>query len=164
MEDRLRRIIPDRARWLALSLVIISASAAWVWSSVVPDSETTGGRIPSPREGFLAPDFTLDLLTGGQMTLSDQQGKVVIINFWASWCPPCKMVEPLIDDLSTELNEKVKIGKMNVDQNPSRRAEYDILGVPTFIIFKDGKEVERRVGAQSKEQLRDLVQKGGVKL
>jgi len=69
MEQRLRKLIPDRSRWLVLTLVVFTAGAAWVWSSAVPDSATTGGRIPSPREGFLAPDFTLDLLTGGEMTV-----------------------------------------------------------------------------------------------
>lgn len=99
MEQRLRKLIPDRSRWLVLTLVVFTAGAAWVWSSAVPDSATTGGRIPSPREGFLAPDFTLDLLTGGEMTLSEQKGKVVIINLWASWCPPCKAEMPALQEV-----------------------------------------------------------------
>jgi peroxiredoxin len=81
------------------TLVVFIAGAAWVWSSAVPDSATTGGRIPSPREGFLAPDFTLDLLTGGEMTLSEQKGKVVIINLWASWCPPCRAEMPALQEV-----------------------------------------------------------------
>lgn len=99
MEKRLRKLIPDRGRWLVFTLVVFIAGAAWVWSSAVPDSTTTGGRIPSPREGFLAPDFTLDLLTGGKMTLSEQQGKVVIINLWASWCPPCRAEMPALQEV-----------------------------------------------------------------
>jgi len=99
MEQRLRKLIPDRSRWLMLTLVVFTAGAAWVGSSSVPDSATTGGRIPSPREGFLAPDSTLDLLTGGEMTLSEQKGKVVIINLWASWCPPCKAEMPALQEV-----------------------------------------------------------------
>ena len=99
MEQRLRKLIPDRSRWLAFTVVVFIAGAAWVWSSAVSDSATTGGRIPSPREGFLAPDFTLDLLTGGEMTLSEQKGKVVIINLWASWCPPCRAEMPALQEV-----------------------------------------------------------------
>ncbi len=99
MEKRLRKLIPDRSRWLAFTVVVFIAAAAWVWSSAVSDSATTGGRIPSPREGFLAPDFTLDLLTGGEMTLSEQKGKVVIINLWASWCPPCRAEMPALQEV-----------------------------------------------------------------
>jgi peroxiredoxin len=106
MEDRFRSIIPDRTRWLALTAIIIFASTAWVWISAVPDSETTGGRIPSPREGFLAPDFTLDLLTGEMMTLSEQTGKVVIINLWASWCPPCRAEMPALQEVYLENRER----------------------------------------------------------
>jgi peroxiredoxin len=106
MEERFRTIILDRTRWLALTAIIVFASAAWVWMSAVPDSETTGGRIPSPREGFLSPDFTLDLLTGGKMTLSEQQGNVVIINLWASWCPPCRAEMPALQEVYLENRER----------------------------------------------------------
>jgi peroxiredoxin len=106
MEDRFRKIIPDRIRWLALTALIVFTSAAWVWMSAVPHSETTGGRIPSPREDFLAPDFTLDLLSGGEMTLSEQQGKVVIINLWASWCPPCRAEMPALQEVYLENQER----------------------------------------------------------
>lgn len=106
MEDRFRSIIPDRTQWLALTAIIVFVSTAWVWISAVPDSETTGGRIPSPREGFLAPDFTLDLLTGEMMTLSEQTGKVVIINLWASWCPPCRAEMPALQEVYLENRER----------------------------------------------------------
>jgi thiol-disulfide isomerase/thioredoxin len=99
MEKGLQRVILNRARWLVLTAVILVTGSAWIWMSVVPDSETTGGRIPSPREGFLAPDFTLDLLTGGEITLSEQVGKVVIINLWASWCPPCRAEMPALQEV-----------------------------------------------------------------
>ncbi len=80
-------------RFIALAFVM---GAGWIWLSAVPAEATTGGRIPSPREGFLAPDFTLELLGGGEVVLSEQKGKGVIINLWASWCPPCRAEMPAI--------------------------------------------------------------------
>jgi len=81
----------------------------------------------------------------------------VLVEFWASWCVPCKMVEPILDKLAQIYNGEVKIGKLNVDQNPKMRARYQIRGVPTFIIFISGKEVERRVAAHSESQLRSIL-------
>ena len=76
--------------------------SVWIWVSAVPLNDTTGGLIPSPREGFPAPDFTLDTLEGSQMTLSDLRGKVVIVNLWASWCPPCRAEMPAIEQIYQE--------------------------------------------------------------
>jgi len=88
------------------------------------------------------------------------QSKVpVLVEFWASWCVPCKMVEPILDKLAQIYNGKVKIGKLNVDQNPKMRAKYQIKGVPTFIIFISGEEVERKVAAHSEAQLREMLDK-----
>lgn len=81
----------------------------------------------------------------------------VLVDFWASWCPPCKMTEPLIDKLAQKYDGKVKIGKINVDQNPRTAAKYGIKGIPTFITFKSGEIVEKRVGAQTEEQLRKML-------
>jgi len=80
-----------------------------------------------------------------------------LVDFWASWCPPCKMVEPIIAELATEYDGRLKVGKLNVDQNPRVAAQYNIMGVPTFIVFSAGEPGERRVGAQSKAQLEALL-------
>jgi len=82
----------------------------------------------------------------------------VLVDFWASWCPPCKVVEPVIEELASEYAGTVKFGKINVDQNPRVAAEYQIKGVPTFVLFNSGKIVERRVGAQSKKQLQEMLE------
>lgn len=86
----------------------------------------------------------------------------VLVDFWASWCPPCKMMEPTINDLAHVLNGTIRLVKINVDQNPINGLNYKITGVPTFIIFKDGKEVVRRIGAQSKQQLLDMLKQAGI--
>lgn len=81
----------------------------------------------------------------------------VLVEFWASWCPPCKMAEPVIEELAQEHDGKIRISKIHVDQNPKTTAQYQIMGVPTFILFNSGKEIERRIGAQSKEQLNQMI-------
>jgi thiol-disulfide isomerase/thioredoxin len=78
--------------------VLFALGVVWTFLSRVPPAATTGGAPPpSPREGFSAPDFTLDLLGGGQVTLSELRGKVVMVNLWASWCPPCRAEMPAIE-------------------------------------------------------------------
>jgi thioredoxin 1 len=81
----------------------------------------------------------------------------VLVDFWASWCPPCKMTEPVIDELTVEYDGRIKVGKLNVDQNPQAAMRYQVMGVPTFAIFFDGEIAEQRVGAQSKSQLKRLI-------
>ena len=77
----------------------------------------------------------------------------VLVEFWASWCPPCKMVEPVLVELASECDGKVKIAKLHVDQNPKMAAKYRIMGIPTFAIFHNGEIIKRRSGAHSKKQL-----------
>jgi len=83
----------------------------------------------------------------------------VLVDFWASWCPPCKVVEPILEELAQEYHGRVKIGKLNVDRNPGLGTKYEITGVPTFIIFKDGKIKDRAMAAKSKEELKKMIEK-----
>ena len=84
----------------------------------------------------------------------------VLVDFWASWCPPCKMIEPVISQMADELNGKIKVRKINVDQNPETAADFSIAGVPTFILFNQGKEMKREVGARSRQQLLRMIVDG----
>lgn len=74
----------------------------------------------------------------------------VLVDFWAVWCGPCRMLTPTIEALAEELGDKVKVGKVNVDENQQLAAKYGIMSIPTVIIFKDGKVVEQFIGVQPK--------------
>ncbi|BDZ32000.1 thioredoxin [Lactiplantibacillus sp. WILCCON 0030] len=78
---------------------------------------------------------------------------VVLIDFWATWCPPCKMQGPVIEQLDAEMGDKVKFAKLDVDANPETATAFRIMSIPTLIVKKDGKVVEQMVGLRMKDQL-----------
>ena len=82
-----------------------------------------------------------------------QSSTPVVVDFWAEWCGPCRMVAPVLDELSGELGDKVKIVKLNVDENPVTASKYGIMSIPTLLLFKDGKIASRQVGAAPKAKL-----------
>ena len=82
-----------------------------------------------------------------------------LVEFGASWCIPSKAMEPVMDKLEKEYAGKIKIGRMNIDLNPKTAAKYRILDTPTFIIFNNGKEIYREIGARSEKQLRSIIDK-----
>ena len=75
--------------------------------------------------------------------------KVVLVDFWASWCGPCRMVSPVIDKIAEEYDGKIVVGKVNVDNDGALAAEYAVVSIPTVILFKDGKQVEKLVGGDA---------------
>ena len=79
--------------------------------------------------------------------------KPILVDFWAEWCGPCKQLGPILDDLSKEMGEQVTIAKVNIDQNPEAPQRFGVRGIPTMILFKDGKPVATKVGALPKTQL-----------
>lgn len=82
----------------------------------------------------------------------------VLVDFWATWCGPCKMTEPIVDELAEELKGKMKVGKVDVDQNPELSQQFNVMSIPTFIVFKDGKPQGSLIGAQPKPEFDKLVQ------
>ncbi len=83
----------------------------------------------------------------------------VLVDFWAEWCGPCKMLAPLLDDIANEYDGKVKVGKLNVDEHQGVASEYGIRAIPTLLIFKHGQVVEQVVGLKSKRDLKANLEK-----
>ena len=81
----------------------------------------------------------------------------VVVDFWAEWCGPCKGMSPVVDDIAQELGDKVKMVKVNIDENPNAPTKYGVRGIPTFMVFKGGQLVSTKVGSMSKSQLSDWI-------
>jgi len=83
----------------------------------------------------------------------------VLVDFWASWCGPCQMLSPIIDEIGMEQKDKVKVVKLNVDENPQTAQKYEVSGIPTVIIFEKGEIKERIVGFRMKQDYIDAIEK-----
>ncbi len=81
----------------------------------------------------------------------------VVMDFWAPWCMPCRMVSPIIEQLADEYKGRVVVGKMNVDENPETSSQFGVMSIPTVMLFKNGKSVKSLVGAQSKDNYKKMI-------
>lgn len=80
----------------------------------------------------------------------------VLVDFWASWCGPCKMMGPVVEQIAEDMGDSARVCKINIDEQPELASQYNVMSIPTFILFKDGKEVNRTIGAMPKEELARL--------
>jgi len=105
-------------------------------------------------------------MAGGKVvTVSDQEfddsilqsDKPALIDFWAEWCQPCKMLAPTVEELAGEYEGKIVVGKVNVDDNPQTATKYGIRGIPTLLFFKDGHVVQQLVGVKSKAEIKKVI-------
>jgi thioredoxin 1 len=105
------------------------------------------------RKGPIVAD---DILTLSDATFDETlagSDTPVLVDFWAEWCGPCKMIAPTLAEIAAEQRGKLTIGKLNVDDNPDTARRFDVMSIPTLLVFKDGQQVKRLVGAKGKGQL-----------
>ena len=81
----------------------------------------------------------------------------VVVDFWAEWCGPCKQIGPALEEIAAEMGDKVRIAKVNIDENPQASSRFGIRGIPTLLLFKDGELVDRKVGADSKRGIENWI-------
>jgi thioredoxin 1 len=84
--------------------------------------------------------------------------KMVLVDFWAQWCGPCKQLAPALEDASEDLADKIAVYKIDIDENPESPSRYGVRGIPTILFFKNGKEVDRQIGAIPKSKLYEKIQ------
>lgn len=153
----LNSLLNDNRRWLILTISVLALGVVWTMAWRAPVTATTNGAPPpSPREGFSAPDFTLELLNGGQaspeetrrVTLSELRGKVVLINFWATWCPPCRAEMPAIEKVYRAFKplglEVLAVNLTDQDSEAAVRAFVQELGLTFPIPLDRSGEVSAR--------------------
>jgi thioredoxin 1 len=102
--------------------------------------------------------MTVTELTNGQFEKFIEKG-TVLIDFFADWCMPCLMMAPIIDDLSDKFKQKIKFGKVDIEENQALAGKFQVHSIPNFVLFKDGKPIERFAGAMSSEDFEDKLKK-----
>jgi len=141
-------LLRDARRWWSFVAAVLLLGAWWTWASRVPALAADGERLPSPREGFPAPDFTLDTMDGGTAALSAQRGKVVILNLWASWCGPCRAEMPAIQRVYAANRERglevLAVNSTFQDSLPDAQAFVQQLGLTFPILLDREGSVSRR--------------------
>lgn len=118
--------------------------------SAQPVCGKCGAKLP-PSAGAVASDGHPTTVTDANFDQFIQSPHPVLVDFWATWCPPCRAIAPVLEQLSAESGGRYTIGKLDVDQNQQTAAKFQIEGIPTLLIFKSGKLVDRLVGAHPKQ-------------
>ncbi len=125
----------------------------------VPRERLSDGPICGKCKNSLLPAHPVELTDETFATFVARTEIPVVVDFWAAWCGPCKMIAPHLEELAKELGEKVQIVKVNIDENPLTPTKYGVRGVPTLMVFKNGELAATKVGALPKTKLLEWVQK-----
>lgn len=88
-----------------------------------------------------------------------QQGKPVLVDFWAPWCGPCRMIAPVVEELSQQYADDLAVGKVDVDKCPDLARQFRVMSIPTLILFKDGQVIDQKLGYQPKDALEDMIRR-----
>jgi thioredoxin 1 len=106
-----------------------------------------------------------NIITATESNFNDEvlrSATPVLVDFWAEWCGPCKMIAPVLEELASEYNGRVKIAKVNIDDNQNLAAQFRVTAIPTLLLFKDGQVMEQMVGAKSKRDLKATLDKAAA--
>ena len=106
----------------------------------------------------MASDNVIEL-TADNFEQETQGNRPLLVDFWAAWCGPCRMVAPVLDELADEMGDQVKIGKLNVDEHQELSMRFQVSSIPTFLLFKDGEVVDRMMGAMPKAAFEKFISK-----
>jgi thioredoxin 1 len=115
-------------------------------------------RLKTPNENRDDPMTTTKISDASFDSDVLKSGKPVLVDFWAEWCGPCKMIAPALEEIALSLGEKITIAKMNIDENPQTPKKYGVRGIPTLMLFKDGQVAATKIGALPKNKLQEWVE------
>ncbi|MFN2395413.1 MAG: thioredoxin [Bacteroidales bacterium] len=130
---------------IAVLVIAVAIGTVMIFNSGNGNAENTFTEVSSEESMVL-------IVTDNNFDQTIAEG-VTLVDFWAVWCPPCRIQNPIIEEVAQEIGDMAKITKLDVDNNPNAASNNGVRNIPTLIIFKDGKQVERYVGVQQKENL-----------